>query len=195
MTKAGYENYMLYLALQRHFSTNYDYFQYNGKVRASVESYEKRKDVFSFEKLSKIVVKDDLEDFFVSHFLENPKEWIKNMSKSNLEKYRAKIKNLPRRFREDLQRIKMEGVGKVMVANGDIPLIHRLCMSNDLELETLILIDWMAPFIDKHAEEVDIPFAFPEHIQRLQKYRPFLKNKLQDNYKYYVDLFKQELVD
>ena len=194
MTKEGYETYLMYLALQKHFSSNYDFFQYNGKVRASVDSYQKRNDMFAFEKLSKIVVKDDRLDFFVAHFLENPKEWIKNMSKTKLEMHRAKMKNFPITFRENLRRIKMEGVGKMMTLNGDIPKIHKLCLSGDLEVETLIMIDWMAPFIDKHSVEVSVPFVFPEHIKKLQNYRPFLKNKLSDRYKYYVETFKEELV-
>mgnify|MGYP001323202090 CR=1 FL=1 len=69
MTRDGYECYKLYLALQRHFSTTYDFFTYNGKVNASVESYSKRPDVFKFEKLSKILTADQRLDFFVSHFI------------------------------------------------------------------------------------------------------------------------------
>ena len=102
MTKDGYEVYIMYLALQRHFSTNYDYFQYNGKVKASKDAYSARNDIFSFEKLTKIIRKEDREDFFVAHFLENPKEWIRNMSKPKMEEFRAKFRMFPIKFKEDL---------------------------------------------------------------------------------------------
>ena len=194
MTKEGFECYKLYLAMQRHFSSSYDFFQYNGKVKANSESYSKRPDVFAFEKLAKIIPNDELIDFFLPHFLENPKEWIRNMTKGNLERYRATIKNLPTKFREDLQRIKMEGPQKVMAVGGDIPLIHRLAIKDEISIETLILIDWLVPFIDDHAERVAVPFVFPEHIKKLQNYRPFLKKKLEKNYNYYVDCFRTEMV-
>ena len=64
MTRTGYEIYIKYLALQKHFSTDYDYFKFNGRVKASVDAYQKRNDMFAFEKLSKIISNDDLEDFF-----------------------------------------------------------------------------------------------------------------------------------
>ena len=103
MTRKGFEAYKLYLALQRHFSTTYDFHKYNGKVNASTAAYEKRNDMYSFEKLTKIVNEDELLDFFVCHFLENPKCWIRNMNKQNYEKYKAKLKNFPTTFREELQ--------------------------------------------------------------------------------------------
>lgn len=194
MTKEGFECYKLYLAMQRHFSTSYDFFTYNGKVKGSTESYQKRNDMFTFEKLSKIVAKEDLIDFFLVHFLENPKEWIRSMSKSNLEKYQSMVRQIPQTFREDLRRIKMEGLSKVMKTDNGIPTIHKLAIAKDISIETLIIIDWMVPFIDRHAEEVAVPFVFPEHIKKLQKYRPFLKIKLEDNYKYLVDCFRDEMV-
>ena len=45
-----YEVYIKYLALKSHFSDlNYDYFKYNRKkIRASKETFSKRKDNFKF---------------------------------------------------------------------------------------------------------------------------------------------------
>ena len=47
----GFDAYKTYLALKRHFTSDYDYFKYNGKVRAGVESFLKRNDKFFFRKL------------------------------------------------------------------------------------------------------------------------------------------------
>ena len=102
MTKDGFEVYRMYLALQRHFSTDYDYFEYNGKVKVSTDAYSKRNDLYAFEKLTHIIKKEDREDFFVSHFLDNPKEWIRNMSKQKLDEYKAVYRNFPIKFQEQL---------------------------------------------------------------------------------------------
>ena len=48
-----YEAYTTYLALKLHFSTDYDFFRYNGKVSASPESFKKRKEKYQFVKLAK----------------------------------------------------------------------------------------------------------------------------------------------
>lgn len=48
---APFEVYVNYLALKSHFSSpKYDYFKYNKKVRASLTSFNKRKDRYFFEK-------------------------------------------------------------------------------------------------------------------------------------------------
>ena len=71
-----FEVYKIYLALKLHFSSDYDYIKYNGKVNASLASYQKRKDQFFFKKLARIYNKEQIEHFFVSNFIENEKMWI-----------------------------------------------------------------------------------------------------------------------
>lgn len=185
MTREGYQTYCLYLALQRHFSTDYDYFKYNGKVNVSTDAYQKRNDLFAFEKLSKIVPKKDHVDFFVAHFIENPKEWIKNMGKEGLDTYRAKYKNLPIKFRNDLEYIKAVGPANMIAVESDIPLIHKKVFESEIALETVILLDSIFPFITKHSEQVTVPFVWPEHLKKLNKYKPFVLQKIgSDHYKY-----------
>lgn len=183
MTRQGYECYKLYLALQRHFSTSYDFHKYNGKVNASVEAYDKRNDIFSFEKLSKLIPVEDRVDFFVAHFVENPKMWIRNMSKQKYEAYKAKIKNFPTTFKEDLELISQYDPSELMKTGSDIPLIHKLVIDKKVNVETIIVMDKHFPFIDKHSDEVKVPFVFPDHITMLKKYRPFLKIKENEIYK------------
>ena len=191
MTKDGYECYQLYLALQRHFSTTYDFHKYNGKVKASVDSYKSRNDMFAFEKMAKIVKQEDRVDFFVSHFLKDPKCWIKNMSKPTYEEYKERIKNFPIRFKEDLQYISHSNPKQLFSVTKDIPEIHKLCLNRTLSLETLVAIDKFFPFIDKHKKEVSVPIVFPDHIDRLINYRPFFENKVTDIHK---DVMKQTLL-
>lgn len=194
MTKAGYETYLLYLALQKHFSSKYDFFQYNGKVKASTEAYQRRSDIFSFEKLPKIIPKEDHIDFFVAHFLDNPKEWIKNMSKEKWEQRKAIYKNLPNKFREDLEYIKMIGPSDVLQTGSDIPKIHRLVMDGTISLETAILIDTIFPYLDKHIEQVNVPFVWPEYHMKFKKYQPFLKNKVGNTINTLTDIARDVLL-
>lgn len=195
MTKDGYEVYIMYLALQRHFSTNYDYFLYNGKVKASADAYSSRNDVFSFEKLSKIIRKEDREDFFVAHFLDNPKEWIRNMSKQKFDEYRARYKNFPSKFEQDLHFIKMNGPANMLHAEeSKIPELHKYCINNTLSLETICVLDSIFPYLDKHNESVKVPFVWPDYINKVIKYKPFVKKKLQDNFINIVDIARSVLL-
>ena len=40
----GINAYKTYLAIKQHFTSNYDYKKYNGKVKATEESFLKRRD-------------------------------------------------------------------------------------------------------------------------------------------------------
>ena len=79
-TRDAYEMYVYYLALKRHFTSSYDYHKYNGKINASITSFETRKDKFFFYKLSK---RSDAKDFILSNMVNNPKIWIGDMLSDN----------------------------------------------------------------------------------------------------------------
>ena len=73
-TRNAYDTYIAYLALQRHFTSSYDYFKYNGKVNASPQSFEIRKDKFQFYKLSK---HNDYKNYIVANMVNSDKKiWV-----------------------------------------------------------------------------------------------------------------------
>ena len=73
-----YEVYIDYLALKKHFTTeHYDYHKYNGKVNASKDSFEKRKDKFFFEKISR---HRDPHGLMLANFLKLDDIWVKNLT-------------------------------------------------------------------------------------------------------------------
>jgi hypothetical protein len=50
----GFDAYKIYTAIKLHFdSDSYDYFKYNGSIRATENSFHKRNDVYFFEKLAR----------------------------------------------------------------------------------------------------------------------------------------------
>ena len=65
-----FDTYKTYLALKNHFTKdNYDYHKYCGKVRASVDSFYKRKDRFWFERVSRNKTDKEVLNYFVSNFV------------------------------------------------------------------------------------------------------------------------------
>ena len=65
----GFDVFKIYLAIKNHFTTDYDYIKYGGKVTAKLDSFTKRPDRYFFHKLSKRFNKDDVLDYFVANFL------------------------------------------------------------------------------------------------------------------------------
>ena len=67
-SREGYDAYCLYLAINNHFhSESYDFFKYNGKVSAKLESFMKRKDKYHFAKLAR-KYNGELQDFYVATY-------------------------------------------------------------------------------------------------------------------------------
>lgn len=191
MTRQGFECYKMYLALQRHFSTKYDFHKYNGKVNVSSNAYSNRNDKYSFEKLAKILPAEERLDFFISHFIVDPKMWIRNMSKQHYDNYKSTIKNFPKRFKEDMELISQYDPSELMSVGNNIPLIHKLVIDKKVLVETIITIDNFWSFIDKHEEEVKVPFLFPDHIAMVKNYRPFFNQHVTPIHK---DIMKNALI-
>ena len=73
-----FEVYQTFLTLKAHFRNNgFDFHRY-GKVKVLPETFERRKDRYFFEKLSKKYSGDELVEFLLSQFLVN-KKWIGDM--------------------------------------------------------------------------------------------------------------------
>jgi hypothetical protein len=185
ITRNGFETYQMYVSLKLYFTGKYDYFTY-GKKKISSSTYQKRKEVFSFEKLSKIIPMKNMEDFFVSQFVKNKNPWIRDMDKRTYDEWKSKMKNLPNIFEEDLWQVKHVSREMLSSQNGKTPEIYKWTLSNRMNLETLIMLDCVFPFIDKHDSAVSFPFAAQDHFDLIKKYRPFVK-------KHYTDLYKQSV--
>jgi len=86
-----FEVYCCYLALKNHFTKKtYDYFKYHGKVRTTIQSFNKRKDKYFFEKTSRQKSDAEILEYFVSNFIEcdDPQRlWIGSIIQSGDENY------------------------------------------------------------------------------------------------------------
>lgn len=193
-TREGFECFRLYLALQRHFSSTYDFFRYNGGVSATADSYKKRNDFFAFEKMSKVIPEAERVDFFVAHFIENPKEWIRNMSKVKYEEWKNKITDLPGTFKKDLQFLYTEGMSNIFKLNEDIPLIHKHAINKDISIESVVVLDMLYSFLDKHQQQVKVPLVWPEYITKVIKYRPFIHQKVNEQPLVYKEIARAVLL-
>jgi len=93
------------LAVKLHFTTNYDFFEYGGKVNCKLDTFTKRNDRYFFHKLSTKYNKDEILDFFVANFCENSKKWVGNLLQNDGREtylnYRKVKDNFKYHFRND----------------------------------------------------------------------------------------------
>ena len=67
----GYDLYGLYQAIKLHFtSEQYNFFQYDGKTRISIDAFQKRRDKFLFHRLARKYRDEEMVPFLVSNFVQ-----------------------------------------------------------------------------------------------------------------------------
>ncbi len=179
----GFDAYKTYLALKRHFTSDYDYFKYNGKVRAGEESFLRRNDRFFFRKLSKKYDKEELVDFYVSNFIIS-NNWVGNLvsqeSEDNYVQYKKRRESLSYHFDSELRwavdycRDRSLELNKLLlVEDNNHPLLFKFLLQKKISIDTLIIMDSVLKFLrhwDKNLDDI----VWEEKKRLIIKYTKFL---------------------
>lgn len=193
-----FDVYCTYLAFKNHFSKpNYDYFKYNGKSKASIESFNKRKDRYFFEKLSRQRSDHEIKEFFVANFIESsdPQSlWIGQIIKEgedNYKNWQQRTQSLSYRFSTEIESLfsvnEFDDVFKS--SNGKHPLILKKYFSKDICIETLVILNKILGFQKQFDSKLKDPIWEYESI-KLTKYSPFINidtNK-------YINILKSKVI-
>ena len=178
---APFECYKTYLALKNHFNKDsYDYFTYNKKTRASLQSFYKRRDRFWFEKLSRQRDEKEIEDFFVSNFVScNDPEtlWIGEIIKEGEDRYKnwqRKVQSLSYIFKQETQSFFEENkFDDAFKCNKGHPPLLKKFLSGKISLETLVIYDKIFLFGNNFYKKLKDP-VWETISRRIRKYSPFL---------------------
>lgn len=182
----GYQVYKTYLSLKLHFTKEkYNFFTFNGKSRASVQSFEKRKDKYFFKKLGLKYQEHELIEFFVSHFIVDDGLWIGNLSVNKSKTYsewKKKIQSMSFNFENEMKLILEDNDFDDIfrVVNGQHPKLLRSFLAGDISLESLTILSKVVNYLPYFSKEIIEPIVWPEVKKKVVKYEPFLsvdKNK------------------
>ena len=175
-TKDAFDIYVYYLALKRHFTSSYDFFKYNGKVKANAHSFENRKDKFFFYRLSKM---PEAKDLILANVLEDPKIWAGDLLESNAhDKYQHWLKkqqSLGYLFRTDIAQLNPDDLNADLLTDGDHPKLLRLYISDTISIETLAILNDLMNFFPYWEKKISDKILFPDINNRVRKYQPFLQ--------------------
>ena len=179
----GIKAYQKYQALKLHFTSDYDFIKYGGKVRKiSDESFLKRKDQFLFRKLERKYDDNELTDFFVANFISQAGvRWVGEMSGPESEKvynsWKGRMETFSYHLKQDLEYIKDNGDWKqCMTCVGEHPALLKMYLGGKIKAETIIAFDiFTGDMLDKWNALIDDPIIWPEVYRQLSKYRPFVR--------------------
>jgi hypothetical protein len=180
-----YSVYKMYLALKLHFTTDsYDVIANKGRVRASKQAFAKRKDLYSIKKISKTYTDEEVVNFLVSNFVSGDR-WGGMFDSEAGERYtdwKRKIESLSYIFKNDLEvissekevnNIKYDDMFKLYKT--EHPYIIKMFLRKDITLETLVILEKLAPFVSNFDNELSEDLIWPDISRLIKKYKPFLK--------------------
>jgi len=178
-----FETYQHYLALKNHFTNpKYDFFKYGAKTRASIASFNKRKDKYWFEKTSRKYNDKEVVDFLVSNFVssDNPQNlWIGEIISSGERTYADWMKrqqSLTYLFKEQSNELFSETKLKdaLNCSKGHPPILKKF-LGGKISLETLVIYDRIFLFGNKFDKQLLDP-VWETVSLKIKKYAPFLIN-------------------
>jgi hypothetical protein len=176
-----FETYQTYLSLKSHFTNpKYDFFKYGGKSRATLTSFNKRKDKYFFEKSSRKYSDKEIIDFLLSNFIaaDNPQNiWIGEIINSGERTYAEWMKrqqSLSYLFKEQSEELfsqtKLEDA--LNCSKGHPPVLKKF-LSGKISLETLVIYDIIFLFGNVFDKKLLDP-VWETVSLKIKKYKPFL---------------------
>ena len=189
MKVTPFETYQHYLSLKNHFTNpKYDFFKYGAKTRASVTSFNKRRDKYWFEKTSRKYSDDEVVQFLVSNFsaADNPQNlWIGEIINSGERTYtewKGRQQSLAYLFKQQSEKLfsdnKFEDVFKCSKTTSH-PLILKKYLGGEISLETIVIYEKIFKFCQSYDKKLKDP-VWETVSLKIKKYLPFLN----------IDIFK-----
>jgi hypothetical protein len=172
----SFDVYKLYAALRLHFTDpKYDITVTKGRMRNLRHSFEKRKDTQYMYKLASEYKRSDVIDILVANFVAGSDtaniytgNFIENY-KNYLTRRKRMLYNLDVDLDNILFRMEKEELKSAM--EGTHPLIFRMYMGGDIQIETLVIMEKLYPYVEDYASDFVL-----EHICLLvKKYKPFVR--------------------
>jgi hypothetical protein len=181
MIMAPFEVYCEYLALKNHFSNpKYDYFKYNKKVRATITSFNKRRDKYWFEKTSRKYKDQEIVDFLVSNFAAATsvnQVWIGEIINSGERTYaewKKRRQSSTYLFKEQSNELLSENeLEKLFDCSKGHPVLLKEYLSGRLSLENFVIYDKIFHFSKNFDKNLNDP-VWETVSLKLKKYGPFL---------------------
>ena len=181
MKVTPFETYQSYLSMKSHFTNpKYDYFKYGGKSRATMSSFNKRKDKYWFEKTSRKYSDEEVLNFLLANFVNtnNPQNlWIGEIINSGERTYAEWMKrkqSMTYIFKEQSENLLSEiDLEELFNCSKGHPLVLKRDLGGELSLETLAILEKIFSFAKDFDQKLKDP-VWETVSLKLKKYIPFI---------------------
>ena len=185
----GYDLYCVYQAIKLHFtSENYNFFQYDGKTRVSIDAFQKRRDKFLFHRLARKYRDEEMVPFLVSNFVHSDGNWTKSLLEEEAEEtyrnWKRTTDSMSKIYVEDLQKIATKETFNDLfkVEDGQFPKLLVAFLQKDVTIETMVILNNIFDFIRIWDKKISDDIIYPKMSRKIRKYGAFLAVNV-DKYK------------
>ena len=187
MSKDAFGCFKTYMALKRHFTSDYDMFKYNGKLNnTGFNNFETRRDKYQFQKLSKL---KNPEQFMLANILHDENFWPGDVDNMNSHavyvNWQKRQQSMSYMFKEDLKQMDDDYDQNLLIKNTH-PLLLRLVIREQVGIETMIILNKLTPFYDYWTKTLD-DILWDSVRKKAEKYeRFFIRTVDLTKYKHYT---------
>jgi len=190
--------YKTYLAFKNHFTKkSYNYFKYGGKSKASVQAYNKRKDRYFFERMSRKKTDEEIKDYFLANFVEcdDPDRlWIGEIISSgedNLKSWMKRSQTMSYMFKTEVEVfVNKENFQQLFTIKGQShPEVLKKYLQGALSIETMVILDIILEYVKNFDKKLEDP-VWETVSLKIKKYKPFLNINVQK----YKSILKEQVV-
>ena len=187
MIMEPFEVYRYYLALRLHFTTDsYNVIEQKGRVRATKNSFLKRKDLLSIRRVAETYSDKDIVDFLVANFVSGDR-WggvFDVESKERYQGWKKRIESISYTFKKEIDKA-VTYADKLGITfnqlfycnHGQHPFIIKMYLRNDISVETLVILNKLNNFTDQLDQDLKDDLVWPDTSRIIKKYSPFLEIK------------------
>ena len=172
----GYQTYQIYQSLKLHFTSDYDAIKYNFKTAVRKDTFERRRDRYFFEKLSRRFDKEKLIHYFTSNLIQNPNIWIGDMSDKIYNDYVSRYDKLTYMLSQDMKLMSDKGYSFDQLCttsdNNSLNFFLESIRSDEIQIESVVLVDIMVNFLNRLKRDLNDPLGINKDlIDLLLKYK------------------------
>ena len=190
-----FDAYRQFLALKLHFtSDSYDYFKYNGKHNASMESFDKRTDKRFFKRLVRKNI--NIVEYYVANLVDG-KEWISQFDDKVWKEWVSRNQSIEYNFINDAEKL-LTNVSEFDIIfkcdKGNHPKLIKAYLGKKISLETMVILEKLLHYRKRFDKEIDETYIWPKVSRLIEKYEPFVRVDM-DKCKHMLVEKTRELID
>ena len=179
-----FDVYRHYLALRLHFTTDkYDVIKQQGRVRATQQSFLRRRDLLSITRVAESYSNKDVVEFLVANFISGDR-WGGVFNVDARERYidwKKRVESMTYTFEKEIgaavlyaEKNKIEFTDLLQSINGQHPHIIKMFMKGTVSIETLVILNKLGNYINKLDIDLKDDLVWPDTSRIIKKYSPFL---------------------